>query len=74
MTTKDRSAEARVGDLVEARGIHGGAAHRGEIVEILGTSGHEHYRVRWEDGHESIVFPADGVSIVRPPEDPQSAS
>ena len=64
MTTKDRTAEARVGDSVEARAIHGGAARRGEIVEILGAPGHEHYRVRWEDGHESIVYPADGVSIV----------
>jgi hypothetical protein len=34
-------------------------------VEVLGGQGHEHYRVRWDERHESIVYPADGVSIVR---------
>ena len=66
MTTKHSRAEAHVGDSIEARGIHGQAARRGEILEILGEPGHERFRVRWDDQHESIVFPADGVSVVRP--------
>jgi Domain of unknown function (DUF1918) len=74
MTTKDRSADPRAGDWLEARGIHGGSPRRGEIVEVLGSPGHQHYRVRWDDGHESIVYPADGVSIVHPPEERQRAS
>ena len=40
-------------------------ARRGQIVEILGGPGHEHYKVRWDEAHESIVFPADGVNIIR---------
>lgn len=57
-------ADARVGDWLEARGIHGEPTHRGQIVEILGAAGHEHYRVRWDEQHESLVYPADGVTVV----------
>ena len=59
------TADARVGDWLETRGIHGQPARRGEILEILGKPGHEHFRVRWDEQHESIVFPADGVNLVR---------
>ncbi len=55
---------ARVGDWLEARGTHGEPARRGRIIEILGEPGHEHYRVRWDEQHESIVYPADGVRII----------
>ena len=55
-----------MGDLVDARGIPGRPTRRGEIVELLGESGHEHYRVRWDESHESILYPADGVTIHRP--------
>jgi hypothetical protein len=69
MTTQHSRTDARVGDWVEARGIHGESPRRGEILEILGRPGHEHFRVRWDEQHESIVYPADGVSIVHhPPE------
>jgi hypothetical protein len=64
MTTK-QSGDARVGDRVEVRGRHGQSARCGEIVELLGSAGHERYRVRWDAEHESIVYPADGVSVVR---------
>ena len=36
----------------------------GEILEIRGESGHERYRIRWEDGHESIFHPADGEATI----------
>lgn len=55
---------ARVGDWVQTRGIHGETVRAGEIVQILGRAGHEHFRVRWDEQHESILFPADGVTIV----------
>jgi hypothetical protein len=64
MSTKNTPAEARVGDLLEARGIHGEPARRGQIVEILGEPGHEHYKVHWDEQHESIVYPADGVEVI----------
>jgi uncharacterized protein DUF1918 len=70
MTTMQRGdiRDARVGDRVEVRGIHGQPARCGDIVELLGSAGHERYRVRWDAEHESIVYPADGVSVVRPSE------
>jgi Domain of unknown function (DUF1918) len=63
MTTK-LNEDARVGDLVEIRGLHGQPARCGEIVELLGGAGHARYRVRWDAEHESIVYPSDGVSVV----------
>jgi hypothetical protein len=65
VTAMHSRVEARVGDWLEARGIHGEPARRGQIVEVLGQPGHERYRVRWDEQHESIVFPADGVTVVR---------
>ncbi len=44
--------------LIEVGGRRVGETPRkGEILEILGLPGHPHYRVRWEDGHESIFYP-----------------
>ena len=58
---------AEVGDQIQITGHAVGDAPRtAEILEVLGEPGHEHFRVRWEDGHESIYFPADDASI-KPP-------
>ena len=35
----------------------------GEILEVLGEPTHEHYRVRWDDGHESIFYPSSDTTI-----------
>jgi len=64
MDTKQTGGVALVGDMIEMRGLHGQAPRRGEILEILGTSDRPHYRVRWDEQHESIVYPADGVLII----------
>lgn len=62
-----RGQPARVGDKVEVTGHRVGQVSRTcEIVEVLGEPGREHYRVRWEDGHESVYFPADDAVIRRP--------
>ena len=58
------SSGAHVGDWIETRGIHGESPRRGEIIELLGHGEHARYRVRWDEQHESIVYPADGVMIV----------
>jgi len=63
MATKNTASRAHVGDWVDARGLPGNASRRGQIVELLGRAGHQHYRVRWDERHESIVYPADGVII-----------
>lgn len=57
----DRSAQP--GDWVHVRGISGQPVREGQIMEVLGRAGHERYRVRWDEQHESILFPADGVTI-----------
>ncbi len=64
MTTGQKKSKVRTGDWIEARGLPGQASRRGQIVEVLGAPGHEHYRVRWDERHESIVYPADGVLVI----------
>ena len=60
---------ARVGDRIEITGhAVGDAPRNGEIIEVLGEAGHEHFRVRWEDGHESII------AVARYVRDPNPAS
>lgn len=57
---------AEVGDLIRITGhVVGDAPRTAEILEVLGGPGHEHFRVRWEDGHESIYFPAEDAVITR---------
>ena len=47
------------GDLIVVEAHHVGGPHRkGEILEVLGEPGHVHYRVRWEDGTETILYPS----------------
>ena len=67
MPNKSLEAGGRVGDWIEPHGVHGQASRRGEIIEVLGREGHEHYRVRWDEQHESIVYPADGVIVTPGP-------
>lgn len=58
----------RRGDLVAVAGRHVGDPGRsGEILEVLGDDLHPHYRVRWEDGRESILYPGEGTTIHHPP-------
>jgi hypothetical protein len=55
---------AEPGDVVKISGRHVGDTGRtGEIVAILGEEEHVHYLVRWEDGHESILYPGEGTTI-----------
>lgn len=55
---------ASAGDWIELRGVHGQPPRRGEITEVIGSDQHLRYRVRWDEKHESIVYPADGVMVV----------
>ena len=36
-------------------------ARRGVIEEVVRGDPHPRYRIRWDDGHESIYTPADGA-------------
>jgi hypothetical protein len=64
MSEAERSGEAKPGDVVEVSGHRVGEAVRtGEILEVIGGSGQAHYRVRWEDGHESIFYPSSDAVV-----------
>ncbi len=64
-------ADAEAGDWLEVDAIPGGDPRRGEILEVLGAGPHLHFRVRWDDGHESLLYPAPEGGIIvhhgRPP-------
>ena len=64
MPTKQMTSAAYVGDWIEARGIYGQPPQCGQILELLGRDRHERDRVRWDEKHESILYPADGVVII----------
>lgn len=58
--------EGKVGDRVVLESERTGrAAREGVILEVLGAGEGVHYRVRWEDGHESTFFPSGGsITII----------
>jgi Domain of unknown function (DUF1918) len=46
------------GETIEVARRHGTSTlATGEIVEVLDAGEHEHYRVRWDDGRESVYYP-----------------
>lgn len=58
-------ADAKPGDVIEVEAHKVGAAHRkGEILEVLGEPGHEHYLVRWEDGTETVFYPSNDAHVI----------
>ena len=64
MTPAQDSSRAQVGDLVIVEGHRIGEARRiGEILEVLGEAGHEHYRVHWDDDHESVFYRSSDSTI-----------
>ena len=58
---------ASVGDWVEVTGSAGEPLRRGQIIELLGGPGREHFQVRWDENQESMVFPRPGVRVVSAP-------
>jgi hypothetical protein len=60
---------ARVGDAVEVNGLPGRPAKRGQIVAVLGAGEHVHFRVRWDEQHESLFYPTEGATIIHPAAD-----
>ena len=64
------TAPAKPGDVVEVSGRRVGDHSRiGEVLEVLGPPERPHYLVRWEDEHESILYPGEATSVrTAPPE------
>ena len=62
----DTQFAAVPGDIVVVAGHRVGEAERsGEILEVLGEASHPHYRVRWDDGHESLYYPSSDSTVRR---------
>jgi len=66
-TTTHTKDEARTGDWIEVDGLPGRGPRSGQIREVLGRRGHKHYRVLWDEQHESIFFPTEGTTVTRHP-------
>ncbi len=60
---------AKVGDAVVVDNMElGHPPRRGEVLEVMGEGDVQHYRVRWDDGHESIFYPSSTAHLVHPRE------
>ena len=57
---------ASTGDRIVIESRHVGQPRRqGKVIEVLpGNGGREHFRVRWDDGHESTYFPSSDCHVV----------
>ncbi|GGG85026.1 DUF1918 domain-containing protein [Pseudarthrobacter sp. NPDC092184] len=58
--------EATQGDRIIVHGRTVGAADRhGVILEVRGQGGTPPYRVRFDDGHETIMYPGGDFAVER---------
>jgi Domain of unknown function (DUF1918) len=58
---------AEPGAVIVIEGHHVGDQRRkGEILDVLGSPEHEHYRVRWEAGSETIFYPGASDATIEP--------
>ncbi|MGH2656603.1 MAG: DUF1918 domain-containing protein [Actinomycetota bacterium] len=57
----------KVGDriIVESETV-GSAPREGEILEVVEGEIGVRYRIRWEDGHESVFTPSGGAAQIIP--------
>lgn len=72
---QQRAHQAKAGDVVVVHGhTTGDTGRTGVILEVLAAgSGHEHYRVRWDEEHESLYWPGSDATI-RPRSRPRRAA
>lgn len=59
-----KAQHAAAGDLIVVAGHHVGESERiAEILEVMGDLSNERYRVRWDDGRESVYYPGSDATI-----------
>lgn len=58
---------AKTGDriVVESQTV-GSATREGEILEVIEGEVGVRYRIRWQDGHESVLTPSGGAARIVP--------
>ena len=67
MTKTVQGKPVRAGDEIVVAGHSVGAAQRTAVIlEVLGDPGHQRFRVRWDDEHESVFFPGEDAVVRRP--------
>jgi hypothetical protein len=55
---------AVVGDVLVITGHRVGEPQQlAEILEVLGEPGHQRFRVRWEDGRETTIYPGSDAVV-----------
>ncbi|SFY08818.1 DUF1918 domain-containing protein [Streptomyces atratus] len=56
--------KAHEGDVLRFTGrLVGTPEHHATVLKVLGRNGEPPYRVRYEDGHETEIFPGPGCVI-----------
>ena len=56
--------QAKVGEVLILKANHVGEPDRsGEILEVRGSDGTPPFLVRFEDGHEGLVFPGPDAVV-----------
>lgn len=56
--------QAMPGDVVVVHGhTTGDRGRTGVITEVLGSGEHEHFRVRWDEEHESLYWPGSDATV-----------
>jgi len=64
MNDRSRRKHPKAGDVLAIHGHRLAEPERlAEILEVLGGPGHVHFRVRWDDGHESILYPGNDATL-----------
>ena len=59
--------DAKVGEVLVLKSHHVGEPDRtGEILEVRGEQGGPPYLVRFDDGHEGLVFPGSDAVVQHP--------
>jgi hypothetical protein len=57
---------AKVGDEIVVGGVRSGEPKReGEILVVSERGGVVHYRVRWDDGNETVFYPGATTHVAK---------
>ena len=61
---REVAMDAQIGDRITIDSNRvGGGQRRGEVVDIIAGAAGIHYRVRWDDGHETTFFPSSDATV-----------